>query len=74
MPTDHPASVTTTFQLNFRQVQQRSPAAADILTLIAFLAPDVIPEEIFTQGASGLGPVLAPVATEHYSYIKFSKY
>lgn len=51
---DHPASVTTTFSLSFGKVRQTSPAAADLLRLCAFLAPDGIPEEIITEGASDL--------------------
>jgi len=64
IPTDHPASVTTTFRLNFQQVQQRSDPTADLLRLLAFLAPDTIPEEILTADASQLGPTLAPVAAD----------
>lgn len=51
---DH-ASVTVTFALAFEQVAARDPAAADLLRLCAFLAPDAIPEEIFTEGADALG-------------------
>ncbi|HEY1350385.1 MAG TPA: NB-ARC domain-containing protein [Ktedonobacteraceae bacterium] len=46
---DHPCSVTTTFIQMFQRIQQDYPAAADILSLCAFLYPDAIPEEIFTQ-------------------------
>lgn len=45
----HPASVTTTFDMAFKNVQQAHPAAADLLRLCAFLAPDAIPEELFTR-------------------------
>jgi len=63
---DHPKSVATTWSLSFAQVEQKNPAAADLLRLCAFLAPDVIPEEIVTQGAEHLGPQLAPVGTDAY--------
>ena len=56
---DHPESVATTWSLSFEQVEQKNPAAADLLRLCAFLAPDAIPEEIITQGAAHLGPQLA---------------
>ena len=46
---DHPDSVTKTLFLSFQLVQQRSPIAADLLRFCAFLAPDAIPEELFTQ-------------------------
>jgi tetratricopeptide (TPR) repeat protein len=63
---DHPWPVATTWSLSFKQVEERNPAAADLLRLLAFLAPDAIPEEILTAGASFLGPVLAPVAADAF--------
>ena len=60
---DHPESVTTTFSLSFEKVQQANPASTDLLRLCAFLHPDDIPEEIMTEGASELGPVLQPITT-----------
>src|SRR5207302_10658956 len=60
---DHPEPVATTWSLSFTQVEQRSPAAADLLRLCAFLHPDAIPEEIITEGAGYLGPELQAVAT-----------
>ena len=60
--TDHPESVATTLSLSFENVQKADPAAADLLRLCAFLHPDAIPEEIFTDGAPDLGRRLRPVA------------
>jgi tetratricopeptide (TPR) repeat protein len=68
--TDHPESVMATFILNLRQVQQRNPAAGELFRLCAFLAPDTIPEEIITEGASLLGEVLAPVAWDALRFYK----
>jgi DNA-binding XRE family transcriptional regulator len=62
--TDHPHSVAVTFALTFAQVQQCNPAAAELLRLSAFLAPDAIPQELLTDGAPYLGPLLQPVATD----------
>ncbi|HEY7355236.1 MAG TPA: helix-turn-helix transcriptional regulator, partial [Ktedonobacterales bacterium] len=45
MAQDHPDSVATTWALSFAQVEQRSPLAADLLRLCAWLHPDAIPEE-----------------------------
>ncbi len=59
---DHPESVASTWALSFSQVEQASPAAADLLRLCAFLHPDAIPEEIFTRGAMLLGHQLAAIA------------
>jgi ABC-type phosphate/phosphonate transport system ATPase subunit len=58
----HPESVATTFALSFEKVAMASAAAADLLRLCAFLHPDAIPEEIFTEGAAELGLNLSTVA------------
>lgn len=63
---DHPTPVATTWSLSFQRVEEKNPAAADLLRLCAYLAPDTIAEEILTAGASLLGPVLAPVATDAF--------
>ena len=55
---DHPDSVATTWSLSFQRVEEKNAAAADLLRLCAFLAPDAIPEEIITTGAEHLGPLL----------------
>jgi tetratricopeptide (TPR) repeat protein/transcriptional regulator with XRE-family HTH domain len=49
--TGYPESVITTWSLSFAQVEQTNPAAAELLQLCAFLAPDHIPEELLTEGA-----------------------
>jgi tetratricopeptide (TPR) repeat protein len=63
---DHPLPVATTWSISFQRVEERNPAAADLLRMLAFLSPDAIPEEILTAGASQLGPVLAPVAADTF--------
>ncbi len=63
---DHPEPVATTWSLSFEKVEQESIAAAELLCLCAFLAPDAIAEEIISEGASELGPVLQPVAADPY--------
>jgi tetratricopeptide (TPR) repeat protein len=63
---DHPEPVATTWSLSFAQVEQHHPAAADLLRLCAFLAPDAIPEKLLTEGAKELGEMLAPVAADPY--------
>jgi tetratricopeptide (TPR) repeat protein len=57
------ASVTVTFSLAGEQLQA-CPAAADLLRFCAFLAPDAIPEEIFTAGAEHLPPALAEAVAQ----------
>jgi tetratricopeptide (TPR) repeat protein/transcriptional regulator with XRE-family HTH domain len=61
---DHPEAVAKTWSLSFEKVQQANPAAADLLRVCAFLHPDAIAEEIITQGATELGPILAPMADD----------
>jgi tetratricopeptide (TPR) repeat protein len=63
---DHPAPVATTWSLSFQRVEERNPAAADLLRVCAFLSPDAIAEEILTAGASHLGPILSSVAANTF--------
>lgn len=63
---DHPDSVATTVSLAARKVEQTQPAAAELLRLCAFLAPDAIGEEIITQGAAHLIPLLGPTAADAF--------
>jgi tetratricopeptide (TPR) repeat protein len=60
---DHP-SVIVTFALAFQKVAEQSAAAADLVRVCAFLAPDDIPEELFTVGAAELGKHLSPAASQ----------
>jgi tetratricopeptide (TPR) repeat protein len=61
LATEHD-SVTITFSLAFAQLEKANQAAADLVRVCAFLAPDAIPEEIFIQGAKELGEPLAQAA------------
>jgi tetratricopeptide (TPR) repeat protein len=58
--------VATTWSLSFQQVEQANPAAADVLRLCAFLAPDAIPEELLTRGAAELGVVLGAATADPF--------
>ena len=62
---DYPETVATTWALSFEQVKKES-AAADLLCLCAFLAPDAIPEEMLTRGAAELGPILGTAAADAF--------
>lgn len=59
---EHPESVYSAFLLSFKAVEQSSAAAADLLRVLAFLAPDDIPEEVITKGAHDLGLTLQSIA------------
>src|SRR5713226_5877990 len=63
---DYPDTVATTWSLSFQQVEQVNPAAADLLSLCAFLAPDAIPEALLTRGAAELGTALGAAALDPF--------
>lgn len=63
---DHPAPVATTWALAFDKIFQANPFAIELLRLCAFLAPDTIPEEIFSVAAPDLGPALQPLTVDPY--------
>jgi tetratricopeptide (TPR) repeat protein len=54
----HPDPVATTWALSFDKVQQANPAAADLLRLCAFLAPDDIPASLFLEAPEDIGSEL----------------
>jgi hypothetical protein len=60
---NYPLPVATAWEISKEIVRLENPAAFAFLQLCAFLAPEAIPEEIFTKGDAALGPVLAPLAT-----------
>jgi tetratricopeptide (TPR) repeat protein len=61
-------SVTTTFSLSFQQVAERNPAAAELVRACAFLEPDAIPEELFTQTTKHLSEELARLPDHSASF------
>ena len=62
--TDYPATVATTWGLSFEETERASPAAAQLLNLCAFLAPDRIPLWLFTACATLLPEPLAKAAMD----------
>lgn len=67
--TDHPESIEITFTLSFDKVAIANQTAADLLRACAFLAPDSIPEEIFTEGGAHLGDNLAATVNNRLTFI-----
>lgn len=65
---DHPQPVATVWLLSFQRIAERSSAAADLLRLCAFLAPDAIQEAMLMQGASTLPPTLAETVADGYLF------
>ena len=66
---DHP-SVRITFSLAFEKVLERNLAAADLIIVCAFLAPDGIPEEIFTSCGKELGENLGEFVDKPLDFVK----
>jgi tetratricopeptide (TPR) repeat protein/transcriptional regulator with XRE-family HTH domain len=64
MAIDHRDSVDATLNLAYRRIEQMNPAAAELLCLCAFLHPDFIPEDILSESAPDLGPVLGVVVAD----------
>ena len=60
-PADYPWTVATTWRLNLEQVEAGAPAAAELLRLCAFLAPDAIPLELLAAAPAELPATLAKV-------------
>lgn len=58
---EYPYSVATTWSLAFESIRS-TPLANTLLHFFAFLAPDAIPEEIFTEGTAILGALFEPLA------------
>ena len=56
---DENATVTTTWEISFQEIAQEHPAAAGLMNLCAFLAPDDIPMKIIVDGAEHLPDELA---------------
>ncbi len=55
---EHPETVATTWNVSFQRIERESPAAAELLRLCAFLAPDGIPEKLITWGTVHCTPQL----------------
>ena len=56
---DENATVTTTWEISFQEIAEEHPAAAGLMNLCAFLAPDDIPVRIIVDGAEHLPDELA---------------
>jgi len=61
---DYPATVAMTWDLSFRQVREESPAAADLLNLLAFMAAEPVGRDTLRLGADWCPAPLAAVAAD----------
>jgi tetratricopeptide (TPR) repeat protein len=63
------ASVTITFSLAFAKLAEANPAAADVVRGCAFLAPDAVAEEIFTEAGSEWGEAIEKIASKPLAWV-----
>ena len=63
-PVSYPRSLAAATQLSFDQLAVQDPAAAQLASVCAFLAPEPIPHELFTTAAAQLPEQLAARAAD----------
>ena len=64
LSTDYPDTVATTWSISLQNVERKNPAAAELLRLSAFFAPDDIPIWMLTAGADEMPESLAATARD----------
>lgn len=67
---DYPLSVAAALELSIERVEEDTRAAADLLNLCAFLAPDDIPLDIIRAGTEHLPERLAAAARDDLAWDK----
>ncbi|MGH9754736.1 MAG: FxSxx-COOH system tetratricopeptide repeat protein [Blastocatellia bacterium] len=75
--TGYEATIATTWEISFQSLRDKSPAAADLLNLFAFFAPDAIRREWIIAGTKHLPKTLATAAEpirSIFSRIRGAKY
>ncbi len=61
-------TVATTWGVAFAEVQARSPAAAELIDLCAFLAPTDIPADALRRAAPSFPPALAAAVSDSFAF------
>jgi hypothetical protein len=67
-PGNYPMSLAAATSLSAERLADRDPAAAELAGLCAFLAPDPIPQDMFTSAAAELPPALAARAADRLAW------
>jgi tetratricopeptide (TPR) repeat protein len=67
-PTSYPGSLAAATQLIADRLAREDPAAAELASMCAFLAPEPIPAELFTRAASELPNGLAARAADSLAW------
>ncbi|MEW9547846.1 FxSxx-COOH system tetratricopeptide repeat protein [Nonomuraea sp. NPDC050783] len=60
-PPTYPKSMTAAWRLSVSQLEERVPAAVEVLRCCAFFGPEPIPRDVFRRGNRAVGPRLAPI-------------
>ncbi|WP_223167600.1 FxSxx-COOH system tetratricopeptide repeat protein [Nonomuraea sp. SYSU D8015] len=60
----YPQSMTAAWQLSVSQLEDRVPAAVEVLRCCAFFGPEPIPRDVFRRGNRVAGPRLTPVLSD----------
>src|SRR5690606_7613974 len=64
LPQNYHSTIATTWDISFQKVAEQSPAAADLLNLCAFFAPDDIPLDGMAAGKKFLTEPLASAVVD----------
>ncbi len=67
-PADYPATVATTWEISFEAAQRECPAAAALLNLLAFCAPEAFPLSVFRNGVEQLPDELASAVADELAF------
>ncbi|MEV4564636.1 FxSxx-COOH system tetratricopeptide repeat protein [Nonomuraea sp. NPDC049419] len=76
--TGYPHSMTAAWQLSVMEIENRLPAAAEVLRCLAFFGPDPIPRDVFRRGnksgAQRMGPILSDPLTLNQAFAELSRF
>lgn len=67
-PADYPATVATTWEISFEAAQRECPAAAALLNLLAFCAPEELPLAVLRDGVEHLPEELAAAVADELAF------
>jgi tetratricopeptide (TPR) repeat protein len=67
-PPSYDSTVATTWELSFVEVEKQSKAAAQLMNLCAFLAPDDIPLDMLRDGAKYLHEPLSGLVADEFQW------
>ncbi|MFI7639516.1 FxSxx-COOH system tetratricopeptide repeat protein [Nonomuraea sp. NPDC049400] len=60
----YPQSMTAAWQVSVSQLEDRVPAAVEVLRCCAFFGPEPIPRDVFRRGNQAVGPRLAQILSD----------